>query len=323
MSLILPFKAATTPSNNAFDFYSGVLAALHEFGSDGIAVSLEVYDSADSLGVPAGALMLNDIVMGPISVAEISPLAKSLFWNKFIVSPLDPACAPLADSLKIIQAPTTQETQIRDLVFWACEERSAMDSLLVVCEENHYNPIQAAITEVLDTLGASYQILRCESFEDIPALIGERISPTGLNRIILSSEREEFVNRITESVAAVRSSRPANLYCPGKVRNFASISDEERSAAGVKMVSAYNIDENDPATALFIDNYKKLYRNAPNSFAFQGYDLTRYFISIRLENGYRWFRSLEEFKMTGLQSDFAFERRPVGFVNTAVRRIEY
>ncbi len=324
MSLILPFKAATVPNNSAFDFYSGVLLALEEFGSDSIAVALEVYDSADSLGVPAGALIFNDIVMGPISAAEITPLAKTLFWNKFIISPLDPACAPLTDTLKIIQAPTSQEIQIRQLTEWACENRyTEEDSLVVVCEGNHYDPLRAVITEVLDTLDQPYALVNCEIFEDIDRIIGEKTGETGFNRIIVASEREEFVKRITESVAAWDTLRTVNLYCPGKTRNFTSISDSLRTAAGVRTVSAYSIDDTHPRTTAFIVHYKELYGALPNSFAYQGYDLTRYFVSLKLKSGYHWFRKLEEYKMEGLQSDYSFERGITGFRNTAVRRIEY
>lgn len=323
MSLILPFKAASVPSNNSFDFYSGVLLSLQEFGQDSLSVALEVYDSADSLGVPPGALLQNDILLGPISAADISPLARSLFWNKFIISPLDPACATLVDSLKIIQAPAPSSIQLENLVFWACEDRQSADSVLVVCEENHYDPIQADITGILDTLGQSYELVSCETFEDISSIICDKISADGNNRIILASEREEFAKRITETVAAVRSTRQIELFCPVKTRSFSSISNEERSAAGVRTIASYSINENDPLTAAFIARYKELYGVVPNSFAYQGYDLTRFFITLRKESGYHWYRHLEEQKMRGLQSDFSFERRNVGFVNTAVRRIEY
>lgn len=323
MSLILPFKAATVPNNSAFDFYSGVLLALEEFGSDSVAVALEVYDSADSLGVPAGALIFNDIVMGPISAADIAPLARTLFWNKFLISPLDPACAPMTDTLKIIQAPTSQEIQIRRMAEWACENRSPEDSLVVVCEGNRYDPVQAVITDVLDTLGQAYALTSCDIFEDVDRIIGEKTGENGCNRIILASEREEFVKRITESVAVWDTLRTVNLYCPGKTRNFASISDSLRTAAGVRTVTAYSIDDTHPRTTAFIVRYKELYGAVPNSFAFQGYDLTRYFVSLKLKSGYHWFRKLEEYKMEGLQSDFSFERGLTGFRNTAVRRIEY
>ena len=323
MSLILPFKAAAAPSNNSFDFYSGVLLSLQEFGQDSLAVALEVYDSADSLGVPLGALMQNDILLGPISAADITPLAQSLFWNKFIISPLDPACAPLVDSLKIIQAPAPSSIQLENLVFWACEDRESADSVLVICEENHYDPIQADITGILDNLGESYGIVTCETFEDIASIIGNRMSVEGNNRIILASEREEFAKRVTEATASVRNIRDVALFCPVKTRSFSSISNEERNAAGVRTIASYSIDENDPQTAAFIARYKELYGVVPNSFAYQGYDLTRFFITQRKENGYRWYRHLDEQTMRGLQSDFSFERRNVGFINTAVRRIEY
>ena len=323
MSLILPFKAAAAPSNNSFDFYSGVLLSLQEFGQDSLSVALEVYDSADSLGVPPGALMQNDILLGPISAADITPLAQSLFWNKFIISPLDPACASLVDSLKIIQAPAPSGTQLENLVFWACEDRHIADSILVVCEENHYDPIQTDITGILDNLGESYGIVTCETFEDIARIICDAVSVNGNNRIILASEREEFVKRVTETVASVRNIRHIELFCPVKTRSFSSISNEERGAAGVKTIASYSINENDPQTAAFIARYKELYGVAPNSFAYQGYDLTRFFITMRKENGYRWYRHLDENAVHGLQSDFSFERRGVGFINTAVRRIEY
>ena len=74
----------------------------------------------------------------------------------------------------------------------------------------------------------------------------------------------------------------------------------------------------------FIRSYRALYQTEPSQFAFQGYDLARYFAGLVAKYGNRWTRALSRVPGSGIHTDFQFESAHSGsYRNTAIRRIVY
>ena len=74
----------------------------------------------------------------------------------------------------------------------------------------------------------------------------------------------------------------------------------------------------------FLLNYRALFNTEPTQFAYQGYDLARYFITLCSKYGNRWMEKLEEHTMSLLQNTFNFQKtEDGGYINTGVRRLVY
>ena len=74
----------------------------------------------------------------------------------------------------------------------------------------------------------------------------------------------------------------------------------------------------------FVRSYRALYRTEPSQFAFQGYDLTRYFANLVAKYGSRWTHALRQETGSGIHTDFRFvPARNGSYRNTAIRRIVY
>ena len=87
---------------------------------------------------------------------------------------------------------------------------------------------------------------------------------------------------------------------------------------------AYYIDYDDPMVKDFLLKYRALFNTEPNQFAFQGYDVTRYFIDLCYKYGEHWSENIENSDAQMLQSTFNIRRQPIGgFINNGVRRIVY
>ena len=85
-----------------------------------------------------------------------------------------------------------------------------------------------------------------------------------------------------------------------------------------------HIDYNSDEVRDFLLKYRALYNTEPTQFAFQGYDLARYFMGLSAKYGKNWKEHLTESPAKMLQSTFSFTRHPSGsFMNNGVRRIIY
>ena len=88
--------------------------------------------------------------------------------------------------------------------------------------------------------------------------------------------------------------------------------------------SPYFADYDADVVRSFVRRYRALFRTEPSQFAFQGYDLTRYFATLAAKYGSRWTRALSQVNGSGIHTDFHFEPVRTGsYRNHAIRRIIY
>jgi len=326
-TLLLPFGAESKPNSLCFNFYSGVLMAMSEIGNDSIAVKLNVFDSMDGVrGISDSALREADILMGPVSTKDLK-LFSARCPDKFFISPLEPGAATLADSLNIIQAPLSWKNQISQLAEWACNDTVEADSLIVIKETGaNSNEACNIMVEAVTKSGKGCTVISCDIFEDLNSLLGQYLSKSGTSRILLASEKETFSKRVIEVLSQISGTGLSIAsYCPSKIKNFNSISNQDKGKAGIRMISGYYIDKSDVRNAQFERKYQDIFKCKPALFAFQGYDLTRYFVRLRHMFGKDWQSHLESIKIKGMQASFDFVREEgkTGYVNHGSHRIRY
>ena len=86
----------------------------------------------------------------------------------------------------------------------------------------------------------------------------------------------------------------------------------------------YNIDYENPDVQNFIRRYRAMFNTEPTQFAYQGYDVTKYFVGLiaKYQNDWMYYLKNEDAEM--LQSSFLFRTNGQGgFLNNGIRRIIY
>ena len=328
MGLLLPFNAAGRASETNMDFYSGVLAALRDLEATGIKATLNVYDLQD--GVPSAAeLGRNDFILGPITSTDLSTVLERADGKTQVISPLDQRAADLAYSRAgFIQAPSSPESQYADLAAWAADDLQRDDRIILVTEKVNGSTAPAVgVRNALVDAGTPYEGVSWTVAEgrSLPATLTSRLTKTGVNRIIVASEKEAFVSDMVRNLVILlgRGYKVA-MYAPSKVRTFETIDGSTYHQNDLHICSPYFADYDTPAVKSFVRTYRALYRTEPSQFAFQGYDLTHYFASLVSKYGNRWTRAITRVDESGLHTDFHFEKTPAGsFRNTGIRRIVY
>lgn len=320
LSLVLPFKSGSdSPSANYLEMYSGALLALREFGSRGVQVQFSALDS--SLPLDYSQLLSSDLIIGPIAGDQISSVLDSLDVRKAVVSPLDPKNSSLASERQVVQSPTSWEAQIDELASWVDEEISNLDELIVI-KDSTASADCYRMNYVLNALRK-----RNLRFREVRRVGELEMNKLKSYRILVASDSDAFLTGAVRSVAIAAARKTAGsiiLYCSSRARRSISSNVSDLHDASTRLTAAYHIDYSSPAVQDFVLSYRSVFNREPGSFAFQGYDLVRYYLSAYLQYGRGWYRHLSDFPQKGLQSDFLFSPEVSGGrQNLAVRRIIY
>ena len=330
--LMLPMKASTTsPSESNMDFYSGVLLAVKDLSKEGISTDLSVYDvTGATLPVTSDRLKASDFSIGPVNTDAVSKALAISPEETFIISPLDHRTVGLVQSHRnMIQAPTSQGTQYRDLVKWLKSETHSGDKVLVISEKGA--AANSSVTLMNEVIGDaslscarySYNILEGRNAANSIAAL---MTKTGTNRVIINSESEAFVNDAVRNLdMLVYRKYDVVLYSPSKIRSFETIDIENLHNLKTRVSTSYFIDYESPKVRHFLMEYRALYNTEPTQFSFQGYDLAYFFIKMKSTYGKKWMENVARMNNTAMmQTDFLFrEAGDGGYVNDGVRRIVY
>ena len=331
VTLILPMKASSeNVSRNNMDFYSGVLLAVKDLANTGISTELNVYDSSDSSHpIASEDLDSSDLVIGPVSSGDLGRLLVSGSEIKTIISPLDPRAESLAYSnSNFIQVPVPQMAQYQDLVQWIKEDTLPGDTLVIISEKGARETdsvaqmIQAADSSGMTFIPFSYSILEGR---DVTEPLTKIMTATGTNRVMIASDSEAFVNDVVRNLnILVYNKLNIVLYAPARIRNFETIEVENLHNTSLHVSLGYLIDYENEQVKNFLLKYRALYNTEPTQYAFQGYDIATYFISMYGRYGSDWMKKLDYSEKEMLQSTFRFI--PVedgGYVNNGIRRLVY
>ena len=317
-------------SRNNMDFYSGIMLAVYDLSQKGINTDINVYDIADpTTPVTKEDIEDSDVVIGPISAADLTRLFQTSPETGAVVSPLDPRAERLvAEYNDLIQAPTPHRIQYQDLTEWIKEETGEKDKVFIFSERTvRVNEAASVMKEVMDSSGIAYTPFTYSILEgrDILEPLKEIMTTEGANRIYIASESEAFVNDVVRNLnLMLLENFEVILYAPSKIRSFETIEVEHFHKTAMRVSLTYYINYEDQEVMDFLLKYRALYNTEPSQFAFQGYDIAHYFISLCHKYGKDWTDKLEESEKAMLQSTFKYLKQGTGgYTNNGVRRITY
>ena len=331
LSLVMPLtNSEGEPHRNNMDFYCGALLAVYDMANEGIDCNLNVCDimNADS-GFDMESLTKSDMIIGPVSTADLTRMFNAVPAGTTVVSPLDPRAEKLiTEHSSMIQIPTPHQVQNRDLIKWMEEDFTEGDRAVMITEKGaRQTGIVNIMKEALDSSSLAYQTFSYSILEgrDVTEALTGLMSEEGKNRIVIASESEAFVNDVVRNLnLLIYNNLDIVLYAPSKIRGFDTIEVENLHKTSTHVSLAYYVDYESPLVKEFLLKYRALFNTEPNQFAFQGYDVTRYFASQYTKAGKNWKEGLDGNETEMLQSTFMLRRQPSGgHLNNGIRRIVY
>ena len=183
------------------------------------------------------------------------------------------------------------------------------------------------MTTAADSSGIEYKTLSYSILEgrNVTESLTYLMAENATNRVFIASESEAFVNDVVRNLnLMIHKKYDVVLYAPSKIRSFETIEVENFHNTSLHVSTGYYIDYENPMVKEFLLNYRALFNTEPTQFAYQGYDLARYFITLCSKYGKRWMDKLDEHTMSLLQNTFYFQKtEDGGYQNNGVRRIIY
>ena len=327
-TVLLPLKATgSTSSRSNMDFYSGVLLAAREIGESGIDLDMSVYDIANgTYGATKNELEASDIIIGPVAAADITRIYTVTQDIKALISPLDPKAEQLCGTYStLIHAPASRMSQYEDLAQWIKEDLVPGDRVIVISEKearkgDEGKILRAAIDSAqIEYIPLAYSILEGRKIQEP---LEAKMTSEGTNRGIIASESEAFVNDAVRNLnLTIHNKFDVVLYAPAKIRTFETIEIENFHITNLHASLTYYIDYFDAEVKQFVKKYRALFNTEPTQFAFQGYDVAKYFIGLCAKYGDGWMQHVEDAEM--LQSTFDIKPSGNGYINEGIRRIVY
>lgn len=330
-TIILPLtNDEGEPNRNNMDFYSGALLAIYDLAEEGINCNLNVFDLMDkNAQFSTDIIKGSDVVIGPVSAGDLTKIFFSAPGSKAIVSPLDPRAERLVkEHPEMIHVPTPHVSQYKDLVRWMEEDFREGDKVVMITEKGtRQSNITIPVKEALDSSSLAYSPFSYSILEgrDVIEPLTALMSTAGTNRIIVASESEAFVNDVIRNLnLLIYNNIDITIYAPSKIRGFETIEVENLHKTTMHVSLAYYIDYENQDVKDFLLKYRALYNTEPNQFAFQGYDIARYFIELCSKYGDSWKEHIENYDMNTLQSSYKIRKQVIGgYLNNGVRRIVY
>jgi ABC-type branched-subunit amino acid transport system substrate-binding protein len=310
------------------DFYSGVLLAAREIGEEGIDVDMNVYDIANgSYGATKNELEASDIIIGPVAAADITRIYSVAPEIKALISPLDPKAEELCDTYgTMVHAPAPRMAQYEDLAQWIKEDLKPGDRVIVISEKearkgDEGKILRAAIDSAhLEYTPLAYSILEGRKIQEP---LEAKMTSEGTNRVIIASDSEAFVNDAVRNLnLTIHNKFNVILYAPAKIRTFETIEIENFHNTNLHASVTYYIDYEKADVKKFVKKYRALFNAEPTQFAFQGYDVAKYFLGLCAKYGDAWMQHTDHAAM--LQS--TFDLQPAGnggYINAGIRRLIY
>ncbi len=330
--LLMPFNThGEKPRSGSIDFYCGALMAVKQAGDKGMNIDLSVYDvEGDVIPVTKDKFGDTDLVIGPVSPAALAEVLARCPEGTDVISPLDHKAEYLAAGhTNFIQAPTSSMVLYSDLAEWIRTEKRDSEEKVIVIYEKGSRDIQelAAMNTILQKDGIKFSSFSYSILEgrDIQGPLTAMMSKDAANRVLVMSESEAFVNDVVRNLnLIIHSEYEVILYGPSKIRSFDTIEVDNLHNARLHTSLAYYVDYEDETVKDFVRKYRALYNTEPTPYAFQGYDIAAYFLSLYAGHGSSWKEYLGSEGRDMLQADFDFRQEDDGgYVNYGVRRIVY
>ncbi len=270
-----------------FEIYNGVLTALNRLKKEGISVHLHVYDTKkDSVEVKQlmqkPEMQKMDLLIGPVYSENVKIAAR--YANRYgihLVSPLSRNEDLLVGNPSVLQVvPPHEEAAVH--ISRILRKRNDIKRLLIIHKGSKR---ERAITKRYKQLfqedsvkirEINFGITGKNSFRSIDKAIVRE----GKNYIIVPSENEVFVSRILNRLYILSKNHTFEVWGSNRWMYFQNMDLNKISHLHIRMFSPFFVDYESEKTQAIITSYRKAFKTEPTSFAFKGYDVCRFFVTM-------------------------------------------
>jgi LysM repeat protein/ABC-type branched-subunit amino acid transport system substrate-binding protein len=327
------------------EMYEGILLACDTLRSLGLNINLHTYDiKGDTIEITnlirSGKLEHVDVIIGPVysqNLSIVSEYAKNLGIP--VISPV-----PLKNNTALIKNPT--------LFMTSSSLEIAQKALAKKIGEYYDNNIVFIHS---DTLGNDNDVKRFKNliftelgyklpYEDIKFKefifysrsmfnndsinrLSHALSDQSKNIVIIASEETAVISEVIDNVSGLSRRFNVKLFGYPVIRDLDRLDQKQLFDMDVLIYSPYWIDYSKKNVKQFNSNFRQKFHTQPleKSYAWQGYDITYYFLSGLAMYGKKFISNPEIHYPDLLQSEYDFKQKDKGdgFENQKLFMVRY
>jgi len=305
-------------------FYEGFRMALDSLKETGVSLKVTVYDEErDTLKtlklLQDPELRNMDLIIGMLYHRNFQVVADFAEKNNIaIVNPLSERDQILENNKKVFKVRPSLKTQLSELIGYL--QLNFKDSNMVVVSDNLRMNITIANNIMTAMEDNKADVHLADGYGEVLSLLSKNKG----NIIILISDNKSYVLDVVTKLNEHRNEFSMTLLGLPRWDRFEDIEADYLVNLRTHVMAPYFIDYDDPGVKKFVSMYQDRYQTDPDALAFQGFDITFYFVTALWKYGKSFDRCIPDLRMKSLQTDFQFSSsKENGFENQYWEMYEY
>lgn len=305
-------------------FYEGFRMALDSLKKTGVSLKVMVYDAErDTLKtlklLQDPELRKTDLIIGMMYHRNFQLVADFANKNNItIVNPMSERDLILENNKKVYKVRPSLKTQFSAMIKYL--QTDFRDSNMVVISDNQ-RLNKATADNIMTAMEENKaDIHLAEGYGEVLSLLSKEKG----NIIVLISDNKSFVLDVVTKLNEHRNEFGVTLLGLPRWDRFDDIEADYLVNLKTHVMAPWFVDYDDPGVKKFVAMYQDLYQTDPDPLAFQGFDVTLYFMTALWKYGKSFERCISDFRMNSLQTDFRFlSSGENGFENQYWEMYEY
>lgn len=315
---ILKRKERVFPASESFlEFYQGVLLALDDLRSEGYKVEVQVYDTERDTNTVKNLLkkidfQKIDFVIGPVYENTFKIVAKHAEkYSKLVISPLSANTSVLRNSSNAVVVNTPQLYRVQAVSLFVSQLK---DYNFLIVHNGRFKELET-LDDYKETI---YENVPDSNYFKEVALkelnlnelgtegIENALSPVSKNVVIVPSSDQAFVNDVVTKLYKYHKKFDIVLFGMAIWETYENLELEYLFNMNLHFSTTMYVDYALPEVKEFVMNYRSNFKTEPSRYSFQGYDLTKFWVSTKVNYGANLNECLTSANYNGLQTKFSF-----------------
>jgi ABC-type branched-subunit amino acid transport system substrate-binding protein len=322
-------------SENFIQFYEGALLAIDSLQQMGIKVDLEVWDTEQKSSktrnlVSSGVLNSAALIIGPVYPNEQKEITEFADKKRIpLVSPLSPSNEYLKDSEFCFQVNPSKE-YIAEKTNEYIISTFQNGNLIVLQTSNSAGEAEneaARLRQELEKNGGRDNhttIGICNFRKDGYASLRDKMVKDRDNVLVFPTINEAEVSVVVSNIKNLSAEFNITVVGNSRFPQFETIDPEYFHIGKLEFLTPYWPDMNQAITRSFINKFRLYYRNDPNQYSIQGYDVTFFFVKALIDFGSDFRQCIAKEKAELVQGTYRFSKLTSGgYFNKGLSVIQY
>lgn len=322
-------------SSIALEFYEGALIAIDSLKKLKLNAKIFMYDVDDSDSANIQNLLKKpelksmDLIIGPLYGTSFLPVSKFAKENEIaIVSPFTQVNKILFNNPYVCKVSPSSALQMEQMAKFVVDTFRTQNVILINTtsafnkDDVYYNTFKSNANQLLKISGINDTLKETKTIAGVQLML----STTKTNVIVLPSTNQSFVTDFLSKLNTYREKYKIVLFGMQNWMNYDNLDFEYLNNLTVHLPANNFVDYENKTTQRVIQIYRDKYKTEPGAYAFQGFDVCYYFISLLYNNGTGFLNNLSESEFKGIQANFLFSQFQIensGFENKEIFILKY